>query len=82
VLILWPRDGHEHIARPALLVRLYVEPTTLALPLIHRDLAFHTDASYLVNCEYIRRLVTTFRGTSVLLLIEIVFWVVDLIAKG
>lgn len=38
------------------------------------------DASYLVNRDYRLRLVTIFRGTSVLLLVEIVFWVVDLIA--
>lgn len=32
VLILWPRATYEHYARPKLLVRSYVEPTTLEVP--------------------------------------------------
>ncbi len=63
-------------------MQTYADPNPLELPLVHRDLALHMGASYRVNRRELGRLVTMVRGCSLLLLIEIALWVVDLIAKG
>ena len=82
VLILWPLGDWEYAARPRRVIETYVEPDPLPLPLIHRDLAYHMDASYLLNRGHLQRLVYLFRACSMLLVAEILMWVVDLIANG
>lgn len=82
VMILWPRGDWEYAASPLRIIESYVEPDPLDLPLIHRDLALHMDASFLMNRGHLQTLVYLFRGCSILLVAEIVAWVVDLIANG
>jgi hypothetical protein len=82
VLILWPRGDWEYAARPRRVIESYIEPDALELPLIHRDLAYHMDASYLLNRGHLRHLVRLFRACSILLVVEIVAWVMALIVDG
>ncbi len=72
VLVLWPSRDDGRFARPALLVQTYADSESLELALVHRDLALHMDSSCLADLEQLERLITIFRGCSMLLLIEIV----------
>jgi hypothetical protein len=82
VLILWPRDDWSYVIRAELLIENYIEPDPLPLHRIHRDLALHMSASYLVNRGQLRVLVWLFRACSALLVLETAAWVVDLVVKG
>jgi hypothetical protein len=80
IAILWPRGDWEYAIRPELVIANYIEhPEPLNLAGIHRDLALHMDRSYLRNRGQLLRLVWLFRSASVLLIVEILAWVVDLI---
>jgi hypothetical protein len=79
VAILWPRNDWEYAIRPEPLIANYVEhPQPLAIAEIHRDLALHMDRSYLRNRGQLLRLVWLFRAASLLLIVEVFAWVVDL----
>jgi hypothetical protein len=81
--ILWPRNDWEYAVRPEPLIANYIEhPEPLELPRIHRDLALHMDRSYLRNRGQLLRLVWLFRAASILLIIEVLAWVVDLIVQA
>ena len=83
IAILWPRDDWEYAIRPELLIANYVEhPEPLKISEIHRDLALHMDNSYLRNRGQLLRLVWLFRIASILLIVEVVAWVVDLIIQA
>jgi hypothetical protein len=83
IAILWPRDDWEYTVRPEPLIADYIEhPEPLALAEIHRDLALHMDRSYLRNRGQLLRLVWLFRIASILLIVEVVAWVVDLIIQA
>lgn len=82
VLMLWPDRDDVQFARPGALVQSYADPGSIDLWVVHRDLALHLDFSCQANRDYLDRLIITFRGCSALLLIEIILWVVDLIARG
>lgn len=82
ILILWPRGDWEYAARPRRVIETYIEPDPLELPLIHRDLAYHMDASYLLNRGHLQDLVRLFRVSSILLVVEILAWVIDLVVSG
>ena len=80
IAILWPRNDWEYAVRPQLLIANYIEhPEPLDIAGIHRDLALHMDRSYLHNRGQLLRLVWLFRGASLLLIVEILAWIVDLI---
>jgi hypothetical protein len=49
---------------------------------IHRDLALYMDRSYLQNRGQLLRLTWLFRLASVLLVVEVVAWVVDLLVQS
>jgi hypothetical protein len=49
---------------------------------IHRDLALHMDRRYLQNRGQLLRLTWLFRLASVLLVVEVVAWVVDLLVQA
>ena len=69
--------------RPEPLIANYVEhPEPLTISQIHRDLALHMDSSYLRNRGQLLRLVWLFRAASILLIVEVVAWVVDLILQA
>jgi hypothetical protein len=81
--ILWPRRDWEYVMRPELLIENYIEhPQPLRMPQIHRDLALHMDRSYLQNRGQLRRLTWLFRLASILLVVEVVAWVVDLLVQS
>jgi hypothetical protein len=83
VAILWPRDDWVYAVRPELLIANYIEhPEPLGIAAIHRDLALHMDDSYVRNRGQLLRLVWLFRGASLLLIVEILAWVVDLIDRA
>jgi hypothetical protein len=83
IAILWPRDDWEYAVRPEPLIADYIEhPEPLGLAEIHRDLALHMDRSYLHNRGQLLRLVWLFRIASILLILEVVAWVVDLIIQA
>lgn len=83
IAILWPRDDWEYAVRPELLIANYIEhPEPLDIAEIHRDLALHMDNSYLRNRGQLLRLVWLFRTASILLIVEVVAWVVDLILQA
>jgi hypothetical protein len=83
IAILWPRDDWEYAVRPQLLIANYVEhPEPLEIAEIHRDLALHMDNSYLRNRGQLLRLVWLFRIASILLIVEVVAWVVDLFIQA
>ena len=76
--VLWPRQEWEFGASAQDLIAEYVEPETVPLALIHRDLALHRTASFATNATQLRWLVTTFRVSLVLLVIEVGAWLVAL----
>ena len=81
--ILWPRRDWEYAMRPELLIENYIEhPEPLPMPQIHRDLALHMDRSYLQNRGQLLRLTWLFRLASILLVVEVVAWVVDLLVQS
>jgi hypothetical protein len=81
--ILWPRRDWEYVMRPELLVENYIEhPQPLHMSQIHRDLALYMDRSYLQNRGQLLRLTWLFRLASVLLVVEVVAWVVDLLVQS
>jgi hypothetical protein len=83
IAMLWPRNDWEYAVRPELLIANYVEhPELLKIPEIHRDLALHIDNSYLQNRGQLLRLVWLFRLASILLIVEVVAWVVDLVVQA
>ena len=83
ISILWPTDDWEYSVRPEPLIANYVEhPEPLSLAEIHRDLALHMDQSYLRNRGQLLRLVWLFRAASILLIVEVVAWVVDLVVQA
>jgi hypothetical protein len=80
LLILWPRHDWRYAIRPRALIENYIEHAdSLPVPAIHRDLTLHMDDSYLRNRWQLLELVRYLRGASVLLMLEVVAWVVDLL---
>jgi hypothetical protein len=76
--VLWPRHDWEFSASATDMIAEYVEPESLPLALIHRDLALHRAASYVANARQLRWLFGAFRAGLVALVIEVVAWVVAL----
>jgi hypothetical protein len=76
--VLWPRPDWEFGASAQDLIAEYVEPESVPLPLIHRDLALHRTASFATNAAQLRWLVSAFRFGLVLLVIEVGAWLVAL----
>lgn len=85
LLVLWPRRDWEFSLAPAQFIATYLEPVDgepLALHLIQRDLALHMGRSAEWNRRQLRALVTVFRVGAILLVIEVLAWVVALVAQG
>ncbi|HST40933.1 MAG TPA: hypothetical protein VLK58_15560 [Conexibacter sp.] len=83
--ILWPRHDWEFSMSASDVISTYLEPAEappMALHMIHRDLALHMDRSGRQNRQQLRRLMIVFRVGAVLLIIEVVAWVVALIAQS
>jgi hypothetical protein len=53
----------------------------LPLPLVHRELALHIDASYVENQPRYELLTRCFRVAAVLLSLEVAGWILDLALK-
>jgi hypothetical protein len=85
LLILWPRRDWTFAVNARELIATYIEPPDgepLALPLIHRDLALHMTDSTARNRDTLRRLFIAFRVGAVLLVLEVLAWIVSLIAQA
>ncbi len=79
LVILWPRRDWAFSASPGLIVSLYVENAApWPLPQIHRELALHMDAAYELNRARLDHLIWAFRAASLLLVVEVTAWVVNL----
>lgn len=85
LLVLWPRRDWEFSLAPDQFIATYLEPANgepLALHLVERDLALHMGRSAELNRRQLRTLMTVFRVGAVLLVIEVLAWVVALVAQG
>ncbi len=84
LIVLWPRRDWEFMLAPDQFVATYLEPVEgdpLPLHLIERDLALHIGRSTESNRRQLGTLTTAFRLGAVLLVIEVVAWVVALLAQ-
>jgi hypothetical protein len=80
--VLWPQAGWIFQLSARVLIESYVEgdhPATL--PEMHRELALHMENHYETNKAKLDRLFWFYQAASVLLILEIVAWLVDL-ARG
>jgi hypothetical protein len=83
LLILWPRRDWEFSLAPSEFIATYLEPTDgdpLEIHLIQRDLALHMGHSAKFNRDQLNTLVTIFRFSVLLLVIEVLAWVVALVS--
>lgn len=83
--ILWTQHDWSFTIDAQDYIATYLEPPDaepLDLPGIHRDLALHMAASFKANRRQLRVLLAAFRVAAVLLVVEVVAWVVALIAQG
>jgi hypothetical protein len=78
LVVLWPRHDWQFGTSPKDLIAQYVEPETLPLALVHRDLALHRAASFTGNATQLRWLFRAFRLGLVALLVEVGAWLVAL----
>jgi hypothetical protein len=80
LVIPWPRRAWAFSARPGSIVGFYLESEPRwSVPAIHRELALHMDRAYEENRRRLKALIWAFRVTSVLLVLEVVAWVVNLL---
>jgi hypothetical protein len=82
--VLWPRTDWSFTVNAQRFIATYVESTDgpLPLPAIHRDLALHMSASYVVNARQLRLLTIAFRFGAVFLVGEVVAWVVGIVDQS
>jgi hypothetical protein len=83
LVMLWPREDWEFSLAPKDFIATYLEPAEgepLESHLIERDLALHMGRSTKFNREQLNTLVTVFRFGALLLVVEVLAWVVALVA--
>jgi hypothetical protein len=83
LVMLWPRRDWGFSLAPAQFIATYLEPVDgepLELHLVERDLALHMGRSTKFNREQLNTLVTVFRFGALLLVVEVLAWVVALVA--
>lgn len=82
--VLWPRTDWSFTVNAQRFIGTYVESDEgpLPLPAIHRDLALHMSASYVVNARQLRLLTIAFRIGAIFLVGEVVAWVVGIVDEG
>jgi hypothetical protein len=78
--VLWPRTDWSFTINAQRFIGTYIESADgpLPLPSIHRDLALHMSASYVVNAKQLRWLTGAFRVGAIFLLAEVAAWAVDI----
>lgn len=78
--VLWPRTDWSFTVNAERFIATYVESEDgpLPLPEIHRDLALHMSASYVVNARQLRVVTIAFRLGAICLVGEVTAWVVDI----
>jgi hypothetical protein len=80
--VLWPHRL-EFTANPVNVIESYIETAEpLSVAEIHRDLSLHMHDSYADNLAGQKQLASRFRLASVLLTIEVIFWIIDLASKA
>jgi hypothetical protein len=83
LVMLWPRRDWGFSLAPAQFIATYLEPADgepLELHLVERDLALHMGGSTKFNREQLNTLVTVFRFGVLLLVVEVLAWVMALVA--
>lgn len=75
---LWPRDDWQFSANPSSLIARYAEPVAKPVGHMHRELALHRAASYVVNGRRLRLSLWAFRLGVLMLLVETGSWLVAL----
>jgi len=81
--MLWPRRDWSFSLEPEDFIATYLEPAEgepLESHLIERDLALHMGRSTKFNREQLNTLVTAFRFGALLLVVEVLAWVLALVA--
>jgi hypothetical protein len=74
--VLWPRD-RDVVLGPRDVIEAYVESAEPAsIEDLHRELSLHMHGSYLENKAGLRKLVVFLQIASVLLVIEVLFWII------
>jgi hypothetical protein len=83
LVMLWPNRDWVFSLGPEDFIATYLEPVDgepMELHLVERDLALHMDRGIELNREQLYALVTIFRFGALLLVIEVLAWVVALVA--
>jgi len=79
---LWPHRV-EFTANPANVIETYVETEEpLSGSEIHRDLSLHMHHSFARNLVGQKQLASRFRLATILLAVEVAFWLIDLASKA
>ena len=75
-----PRRAWAFSASPGSIIGFYLESEPRwSVPAIHRELALHMDRAYEEDRRRLKALIWAFRVTSVLLVLEVVAWVLNLL---
>lgn len=82
--VLWPRTDWTFTIDAERFIGTYIESDggPLPLPGIHRDLALHMAASYVVNARQLRLLTIAFRLGAGFLVGEVIAWVADIVDES
>lgn len=84
LLVLWPSRNWVFSISPGELVVTYLEPEEgdpLAVHAIHRDLALHMGRNAAANRRQLAMLTLLFRAGTLLLVLEMLAWIVALVAQ-
>lgn len=83
LVVLWPRRDWSFSLAPAEFIVEYLEPPDgepLESHLIERDLALHMGRSTLLNRDQLDEMASVFRVAALLLVVEVLAWIVALVA--
>lgn len=79
--ILWPRQEWAFTSDPTDLVRDYVDAPNVTLPRAERNLSIYLGQAFANNKAKLRWLFFWFEIACVLLVLEVVFWIVDIVTR-
>lgn len=80
--ILWPRRW-ELTADPRSVINAYIEADeAVSIEAVHRDLAVHRYISFIENEKVLEQLIVFFQVASVLLTVEVLWWIVAIAATS
>jgi hypothetical protein len=81
--VLWPRDEAGSAAIPSRIIELYAERDgPVPIGMVHREMAYHMEGIRDGNEQLRQLLMQRFRTASACLGLEVLGWVVDLLATS